>query len=157
MSLSCPRLLINPVFNICWYSIIKESCFDQEYSHSLDPDVSPELFLDLSLPPRVLCSGLDCHHITRHNRRIRVMATESRHSLKIADPDEYFICGASRVKSLLWLFVYLLLRDGVFVETRSLRHWPARWFISKNYCKLDTKNFGTNDKKLLIVTRDREW
>ena len=115
MSLSCPRLLINPVFN----SIIKESSFD---SHSLDPDVSPELFLDLSLPSRVLCSGLDCHPIPRHNRRIRVMATESRHSLKIADPDEYFIYGASRVKSFLWLFVYLLLRDGVFLETRSLKH-----------------------------------
>ena len=53
-----------------------------------------------------------------------------------------------------------------FIACQAFRCEPDHWSLDTNFqpiinstncCKLDTKNFGTNDKKLLIVTKDRDW
>ena len=76
--------------------------------HSLYPDVSPELFLDLFLAPRVLSSGLDCHQSCQ-DRRLRVMATVSGHSSQLADPGWIFYLRGLAVEASKG-YVYLLLR-----------------------------------------------
>ena len=82
------------------------------------------------------------------------LVTARRSRMNILSP------GPHGQKPLKVIYVYLLLRverSDVNQITEALTQTPNHWLISKIFGKLDTKNFGTNDKKLLIVTRDRDW